>query len=418
MKRSGYPLILFLPLVFFFFHCNPVKKIGENNLAHLYNKDKHPYHPEFTLFQFAEDSTKLYFSVNTQELLYKTLANSELKVASFSIKFMLFEEWDSKIVTDSSTILLNDTVINDPSGYISGFINIYSPLPESKVLSVVMKDILRNNAVEQIFYLSGKSVTGRYYYNLLDDNGNILYNNHLVTGKSFRLNAAFEMEKGMWVKHYSKEFPVAYPPFSVLNAQKHQLSSDSTFFLPFTNRKTSLLSFTKPGIYFFQNDTNTREGFPVFIHPYSFPEIRSPKQMTRPLQYLTTGNEFKQIISHPDEKAVVDSFWLEHAGEPDRAQTLIRDYYKRIEEANRLFSSYVAGWKTDRGMIYVIFGPPDLVYRDENTEVWQYGETGSMLSINMIFHKIENPFCTNDYILERSTAYKSAWIQRVNRWRR
>jgi hypothetical protein len=45
-------------------------------------------------------------------------------------------------------------------------------------------------------------------------------------------------------------------------------------------------------------------------------------------------------------------------GDSDRARRIAALYYRRTAAANRLFSNYKAGWKTPRGMIYILFGPP------------------------------------------------------------
>ena len=40
----------------------------------------------------------------------------------------------------------------------------------------------------------------------------------------------------------------------------------------------------------------------------------------------------------------------------ERAKELIKNYYGRLQHANLFFTSYLEGWKTDRGMIFMIFG--------------------------------------------------------------
>ena len=37
-------------------------------------------------------------------------------------------------------------------------------------------------------------------------------------------------------------------------------------------------------------------------------------------------------------------------------------YYRRVRFANEEFTQYKDGWKTDRGMIYILFGPPNQVF--------------------------------------------------------
>ena len=58
------------------------------------------------------------------------------------------------------------------------------------------------------------------------------------------------------------------------------------------------------------------------------------------------------------------------------------EYFRRIHYSNSAFSSLIKGWQSDRGMLYVIFGPPDEVERHpfapdvKPYEVWAYYEFG------------------------------------------
>ncbi|CUS97606.1 GWxTD domain-containing protein [Candidatus Kryptonium thompsonii] len=58
----------------------------------------------------------------------------------------------------------------------------------------------------------------------------------------------------------------------------------------------------------------------------------------------------------------------------------MEEYYSRVKYANEHFGHYLEGWKTDMGMVYIIFGPPSSVDRhpfDINAkpyEIWYYYE--------------------------------------------
>jgi hypothetical protein len=92
-------------------------------------------------------------------------------------------------------------------------------------------------------------------------------------------------------------------------------------------------------------------------------------------------------------------------------------YFGRVESANRNFSSYLEGWKTDRGLMYIIYGPPSEVYRNQQSETWIYGDRNSSLSYIFNFVKVENPFTDNDFALNRLSEYRYGWGQAVGAWR-
>ncbi len=88
-----------------------------------------------------------------------------------------------------------------------------------------------------------------------------------------------------------------------------------------------------------------------------------------------------------------------------------------MNDANAHFSSYLEGWKTDRGMIYLIYGSPNTIYRTANTENWIYGDASNINSLQFMFVRVDNPFSDNDFSLERSGNYRQQWYMAVDVWR-
>jgi GWxTD domain-containing protein len=116
-------------------------------------------------------------------------------------------------------------------------------------------------------------------------------------------------------------------------------------------------------------------------------------------------------------KDAVDKFWLNKINSNERARNLIINYYSRVQLANDLFTSHVEGWKTDRGLISIIFGSPNYVRKNKHYETWIYGNDHNSNTIKFTFEKIKNPFSSNDFFLKRSYAYKTPWYIAVENWR-
>ena len=173
------------------------------------------------------------------------------------------------------------------------------------------------------------------------------------------------------------------------------------------------------GIYHLQADMNEADGLTLFQFDEGFPEVSSPALAVAPLRYLTTENEFKRLLSYQDYKVAVDSFWLERASQqPQRAKNMIKRYYSRVQLVNNLFTSFREGWKTDRGLVYILYGAPTEVYREDGEEEWVYGERGNPMSIRFFFDEVKNPFTENELELERSPMYKTSWMIAIENWRR
>lgn len=99
------------------------------------------------------------------------------------------------------------------------------------------------------------------------------------------------------------------------------------------------------------------------------------------LAYITTRKEINRISKGDREemKNKFLEFWKSKDPTPGTEKNeLMIEYYRRVYYANRNFSEGMEGWKTDRGRIYIIYGPPDHVDRhpfELNTKpyiVWRY----------------------------------------------
>jgi GWxTD domain-containing protein len=94
-------------------------------------------------------------------------------------------------------------------------------------------------------------------------------------------------------------------------------------------------------------------------------ELESPykKWLNEEVIYIITDEErkaFKQLQTDEERQQFIEQFWLRRDPTPDTEENEYREeHYRRIAYANEQFASGVPGWKTDRGMIYIKFGPPD-----------------------------------------------------------
>ncbi|MFN2431000.1 MAG: GWxTD domain-containing protein, partial [Cryomorphaceae bacterium] len=164
-------------------------------------------------------------------------------------------------------------------------------------------------------------------------------------------------------------------------------------------------------------DSTQKEGFTIFVSSDEFPEVTTVKNMVDPFRYLLGGKDYQTILDSKDQKKQIESLWIEWIGNKERARKAIKKYYKRVETSNIHFSSHLEGWQSDRGMIYIIYGEPNKIYRTSKAENWIYGEENNPLSLSFDFVKVINPFTDNDYRLLRNDTYKPSYHRSVNAWR-
>ncbi len=105
-----------------------------------------------------------------------------------------------------------------------------------------------------------------------------------------------------------------------------------------------------------------------------------------PMRYIMPSDEWKKLRdANPEErKKLFNEFWKKRDPDPnDEVNPLMEEFFFRVQEANQKFSwGTEEGWETDRGRIYIIYGPPDSIERQRSPrsgityEIWRYYNIG------------------------------------------
>jgi GWxTD domain-containing protein len=112
------------------------------------------------------------------------------------------------------------------------------------------------------------------------------------------------------------------------------------------------------------------------------PTIADFDKATEQLVYIARESEIDFIrgASALDEKLKrFLAFWAKHDPDPKtESNELMEEYYRRVAYADKNFASFSEGWKTDRGMVFIRFGPPQNIERhpfdadSKPYEIWYY----------------------------------------------
>lgn len=153
-----------------------------------------------------------------------------------------------------------------------------------------------------------------------------------------------------------------------------------------------------------------------------YPNVRSIREMAEPLIYLMNKREYDQLMAIDDPAAMkqaVDEFWLKNIRNRSKAARVIELYYSRVEEANKQFSNFKEGWKTDMGMVYILFGPPWYVENSLDTSVWSYSYNRNDQRYAFQFVRPRIPdqyFPYQHFILRRNQIYHNIQYERIQMW--
>ncbi len=102
----------------------------------------------------------------------------------------------------------------------------------------------------------------------------------------------------------------------------------------------------------------------------------------RQMRYIAKDAEYDKISeakTDEEKRKLFDEFWKKRDPNVSTVRNeYMEEYYSRVEYANKHFSHYQPGWKTDMGMVFILFGSPSNVERhpfDVDTkpyEIWSY----------------------------------------------
>jgi GWxTD domain-containing protein len=213
------------------------------------------------------------------------------------------------------------------------------------------------------------------------------------------------------VYRYSTHFSPAAAPFSEKESSADPLlESDSSFSI----NNNSPVTFKTEGLYLVQSDTGAARGTAFRVVNSAYPKLTQLEDLASALIFISTREEFERLQQAGKDKVKFDKVILDITRDKDRAKNVIRKYFRRVELANILFASFKEGWKTDRGMIYVIYGPPDEVSRSGGYEIWTYKKVKS----KFVFERSASIYDPDNFTLQRDKKFMESWYYTVDMWRK
>src|SRR5690606_7844681 len=245
------------------------------------------------------------------------------------------------------------------------------------------------------------------------------YGNNIPFDQTFlNVNEALLFKSNSGVNLYSffypQEFSVPLPPMETKPAaipKEVEMVEDGSFLVNVPK------VFDREGYYFVQSDTSSAAGMLVKTAPESFPNVPSWEEMVEMVAYISTRKEHETLLEAENKKLALDQYWINMTKDAEKAKVLIREYFRQVEFANLLFTDYKEGWMSDRGMVYIVMGPPQEVYFNLDRETWIYEGLNSNSKITFTFARVKNILTPNYYVLNRSRAYQPEWFKSITLWR-
>ncbi len=397
-----------------------IPTLRDSNYAYLYERGEVLLKPSYWIYHQSAQVSSLYFKINTRQLLYVRSNKEEDFQASATVSINLFKDFKTKISIkqDSSTFVDIDN--SQQAKNLIGKIDIDLFEGNSFFAEVTFTDNNRNNHDTKIFKFVKKPPYSVQQSFLVYEQSTLTptISPIVETGDSLLLeSASLTPDQSIYVDLLNINMDIASPPFDMnFQTQQNFLISETLSPEP-ENGLYPLVINEKANIYFIKNDPDAEIGLALRKFGKNYPEITSAEDMLGPLRYITRNEEYEALSKSQSLKLDIDNFWIRHSGSNERAKFVIREFYQRVTQANEHFLSYKEGWKTDRGMIYLIYGSPNSIHVGSDSETWLYTHDNNIASLSFTFLKQDNPFTSNDFVLQRNITYRSSWLTGVESWR-
>ena len=382
------------------------------NFSSLYNNGESIMNPEKRVYIVSDTLAIFYYRVKTEEL-WASQDNPSDTILNFTVKYALRDLNTFKIVDSSKQIIrINTDIEND---YVSSYLKI-PIVPQTKYKLIVGFYGERVKSGKRLIVEIDNSslfVADRYLVKKADDDHNITYNNFVSADILYRIESASLGDLSVNIEYYKFSNYTVVPPYYLSNREPELIEADSTFIYKLGED----IEFEEEGFYLIKASSTDQAGLCLLRAANSYPEIMQVKDMLEPLKIITGNKQYEEIENSENCKLAIDKFWLDRSNNQKFAKEQIRVFYNRVNLANIYFSDFDEGWKSDRGNLYVLLGPPSIVNMSSKGEEWFYGENPDVAGVFFIFDKTNNPYSGTVYKLRRDDLYQTIWSQAVATWR-
>ncbi|MBN2893059.1 MAG: GWxTD domain-containing protein [Bacteroidales bacterium] len=409
MKKKSFSIFLTLVFVAFFsLKLSCQNKTNLPNIASFYNPSLTTLHPKYKLHNKAEGTSTVYSYIYLPELNFVRLGNNTFE-GKIEIKYLFYESLESTYILDSAskTVVFQKTNIKES---VITYFDVKPPVSKCKLI-IITKDLYNSKKSLNIIDIDKENNSEQNFLLMDSETFKPVFTEYVVPNRPYKIKYNKDCDSFL-VSKFLPDTTLAASPFSAINSN-YTPKLDSQFYV----KKLTDFTITKSGIYSFENTLNN-ENFTIVCFTDQFPLMTSADEMIPPLKYLCTSKEYKDINVQINKKLALDNFWLSTNKEPAIAKSLIKIYYNRVLYTNTKFTSTREGWKTDRGMIYIIFGPPEVLHIGDNYEEWIYVDGYAGKEVIFTFDRKQNDYTSNDYVLRRNISFNYYWKDAVSTWKK
>ncbi len=401
--------------------------VDSKDVSYIYNPTKNPINPRYNVLNQTDNRSILTVKFFASDLFFSEANPQGVPTSMMLVTVRVFNISQGKVLADTATLNLSIVKVKGKPDYVYDI-----PLEVEKgteyMAEIRILDRLRLVVLQAFVPFNTLSEFNKYNFSAVSHFSKMrVFNPILRVNEYINLVYSREHIDSLYISYYKPFRAIPDPPSMILPEKTLDYDPERTVALAYSD--TLPMMFPKEGIYLCSVKRDLRDGFTLYNMGDNFPALTTPEVMTEPLAYLATPDEMEALRSAPNHKIALDDFWIKIGGNIEKSRELIRIYYTRVLYSNYYFTSYKQGWMTERGMIYVIYGPPDKIYKSSEGEIWGYKKPviksrwGGRYSVKedylyFTFKHRDNIFSDNDFYLSRTETLVTNWDKAILSWRK
>ncbi|GAB4288469.1 MAG: hypothetical protein Kow0098_05780 [Ignavibacteriaceae bacterium] len=319
--------------------------------------------------------------------------------ARYSVTISVYDKFKSKIITEKiwneeiKTESFNQTI--SPDNFNLSFKSFYL-LPGDYVFRASLEDKEANREFtsENIFKVRDLSSGIKISDLMLIANRTVVEGNNRIIPNVTRNVAALENGIPFFFELYADKQEDIILEYRITNSEKNIIystneiknldSGNTRIFYTIKDVELGLGSYILSVIVRNLNSeliTQTNKAF--FSQWIGVPSsVRDLDLAIEQMVYIASEKELNYIEeaeSNEERKKRFLDFWKSKDPNPNNPENeVFEEYFRRVEYANANFSHYDDGWRSDRGMVYILLGAPNNIdrhpfdYDSKPYEIWQY----------------------------------------------
>ncbi len=400
MKRLVFTLILTICAQWLFSQ----SRMSSADVSFLYNQDH-----EFLIdHRLAQDGNRV-------KVYVRFILNSGVvKISDYEIQYDIRDSYIDERHVNSATRLDSASLI--ATGFREFIYSFeFEKTPDQSLIVVEVNNMLRNRKFLIDIPIEKSENAQNQPFLIFEAQRNVPYFSRFINlDQSVRLVNVFGNDGKYQIQGVVNNQAVAIPTF---DEGRIQASSKIEIDTLYGSIEGEIIKFSTPGYYVINDSKEPSNEMGVLVTDPFYPYFGQFEKMVEPLIFISTNDEFKNLRTARDARTAFEDFVTTRISNGGRiAQDFVKYYYRRVRKSAHLFTSNKDGWKTDRGMVYQIYGNPLQVFRNEKQELWVFSApNGGRIRFNFEIVSEENNLLIHRLI--RENKFKDSWVDAVTSWR-